>query len=307
MITNIKSHGYHPANWNSRKISAFIRGFCLINIILFSYRIGEIAFNYSNSDSLPTVGINYNATPERLERKTTLAEYQFTILHRNIFGSSTDLIDINEVNTLPLRLVGVHYNLKDAKKRFTILEDKRTGKQDVFEVNDLAFKVAEVVEIGVHHVDVVNNNVKYRLYLSGKASDVEKKIEKIEKELIVDITHKKRREGIRETSFRNYEIDRKLAEEVLGDLQYHLNTGRSKIHEEGILVYGFGPDSIFKEIGIDDSDIITKVNGMPLTDFVGVTELFTAFTVDGLDKLDMVVITVKRAGQEIPIHYKLKK
>jgi len=306
LITNIRLHGFLSERWNKKNISSFIRGFCLINILLFSYRIGSVISDYRNF-SVPSPHTIINEKSEKVKRILTLSEYQFIILNRNIFSNRKIPTAVHKINTLPLRLVGIHYNSKDKKRRFAILEDRRNGQQDVFEINDVAFEMAEIVSIEIYYIDVVNNNIRYRLRLDEGLSEVTEELEKIEKELVASPYKKNKRKGITETSFRNYEIDRVLVKEVLDDLKSHLSTGNSKLHEDGILVYGFRQNSIFREIGLADSDIITSVNGKPITSFLGATELFAEFMTEDLDELDLVVITVKRAGQEIPLHYRLVK
>jgi hypothetical protein len=298
--------GIPLVSWNEGQISKFIRGLCLSLIVVFSYKTGvEIKDSLDFKRSLPkTAKIGVKSSKEK--RKISLAEYQFIINRSNIFGLSSPIEA--RVNTLPLRLAmsSRGRDIFGNELNMAIIEDKRNGKQELFEENDLVFDIGELISIHHGYVYIVHNSVKYKLSVEDEVSPQQEEVKNIEEEIQESLKSTDNKyPGIKEISFRNYEIEKEMIEKALSDLDNHLRGGYSKPHKEGIIIYGLRRDSIFKEMGLSDFDIITKVNGRPVNSFIGAAELFTEFTSKDLSELGTVVVTVKRAGLEIPIHYNI--
>lgn len=61
------------------------------------------------------------------------------------------------------------------------------------------------------------------------------------------------------------------------------------------------PGGIFAYLGIQNSDVITQINGQSINDLNTVMSLFS-----GLTNIDQLNLTVKRGGTEVPLEYKFK-
>jgi len=301
---NISLRGLLLENLTEAKISHFIRGFCIANIICFSYYTALILTSPSKIPEVVFEPVTEDV--EKSEQKLTLGEYEFIITRRNIFSSSDLPTEISKDNTLPIRLVGTSclYRAGIKSSCFAIIEDRRTEMQDLFELNTYPFNIGKLIEIASEYIDIVNNHNRYRLYIDDELSQDQNNLQEIEKTIETNkTTGKKRFDGITEVSFRNYEIKRELVEEVLGDLDRHLSTGYSKKTDDGILIYGLSRFSIFKELGITNYDVVTKINGKPLNSITGAKEVFDTFIAEGVENLEVLEITVKRAGLEVPLKY----
>ena len=288
-------------SWRPRDISRFIRGFCIANIFLFALYIFQSFYAAATYD-VPKISILTSET-EIVENETTLEEYLFVLSRNNIFGDSASRLQ--KYNTLPLRLVGnicLNHLIEKKVKCVSIIEDLRSDEQDVFDESETVFKVGQLDVIGYDYVDIVSGLVRYRIYLDSERTEQQKKIQDIEKE-VPEAKKKSEDIGITETSFRNYNIKKNLVKEVMGNLNHHLQGGYSKTHEDGILIYGLTRDSIFRKIGLANSDIITHINGKALTSFSGAKELYDAFISGGITSIGSVEIIIKRAGLDIPLNY----
>ena len=302
MITQLG--GIRLVNWTENNAKCFIRGFCLVNIALLFYK-SYVQFNSIGDYDLPEY--NYiERVQEDLPRKTTITEYQNIINSRNIFGQKIYVDGAN--NTLPIRLVGVCTqpvctDLYGKKIDFAILEDLRNNLQDVFEPQTEVFDIGFLHRIETDRVEIINNGRVYKIYLGEGLSDTQKKVIDIEEEIKKDRNGK----GVKEIKFRHYEIERKAFESTIENLSSLLGTARHKVIPQGILIYGISKDSLFKDLGIYDNDIITKINGVDIKSKLGAIEMYEKLYIMDPSDIGTVTITINRAGLEIPLRYTLSE
>jgi hypothetical protein len=301
---NFWSHGHHRLPWTASELGSFVRGFVLVNIIFFGvYSVQNI---YHTADYVHPPEPAYIPDPAPNKKPdTALEEYLFIFTRRNIFGHG-ELTTLQGDNTLPLRLVGTVRSREDhiAGNCMVILEDLRTSEQGVFDTGDMVFKIGHVDNIGLDYVDIVTGLSRYRLFLEKEVTAQQKKVQDIEIEIASNLDKQDSEvTGITEVSFRNYEIKKSVVQEIMGNLPEHLQTGHSKLHSDGILIYGLPRSSIFRQIGIVNSDIITHINGKPVTSVLGAKEMYDTFVAGGINSVGSVQVIVKRAGLSIPLNY----
>lgn len=263
---------------------------------------------YNNVTAAPEVPFNATTLPSHYngdipkKRKTTLSEFEFSIIRRNLFGATHPEPTAKD-NSLPLRLIATCWgdhckNINGEKMSLAVIEDTRSNIQDLFSKDEDVFSVAKLTAVYETHIEVTHNGFKYVIYLGDYIPrEINGKNERIIEE---SPRHKKTDPRIKEVSFRNYEVGRSLVEEVIGNLTKHLSSGYSRIHDGGILIYGLSRNSIFRDLGIIDSDTVTSVNGVTLTSFLEAASLFQKLKNSSENSF---TITIVRAGITIPLRY----
>lgn len=279
-----------------RFICGFICGVCLVGTYDQYVRVATLN---------PNIEIEVvEDTPLRKENKRSFSYYNI-IAQRDIFNSTHKEPKVSFVGNigkeLNLRLVGT------AGPKYAIFENRLNNKQDVFELGEKVFSRAELLEVGKDYADLVFDGHVYRLYIEeflNSSGVVYKTFNKVDQGY-ENYFPKTYREGLVETSFRSYQVKKSLIRQVLDEHEKHTSTAASRFVENGIVVYGQDVDSIFREIGLEDSDVITEINGKTVTGLSGAITLYHELVLD-FEHLDRVTMEIRRAGAPIKFTYYLE-
>ena len=114
------------------------------------------------------------------------------------------------------------------------------------------------------------------------------------------------KDGIKEISPGNYEVDRAMLDEQLADLDNLVRQARVIPHYKrgkpaGFKVVGIRSNSIFRHLGLKSGDVLKSVGGEELTSINKALGLF-----EQLKTSDNVSLDLERRGKGIPIIYNIK-
>jgi len=108
-------------------------------------------------------------------------------------------------------------------------------------------------------------------------------------------------EGIKEVNEGEYEIDRKMLDELLSDPNQLLTQARVIPQEDGLRFFAIRPNSIFFMIGLRNGDILHKINDVELSNVENALSLFEELR--GESKFN---INLTRRGQKLTYEYSVK-
>ncbi len=122
------------------------------------------------------------------------------------------------------------------------------------------------------------------------------------------LNFKKKVENLKgiETDGNNFKIERDFLKDKMKDISSILTQAKGiQINNpDGTISYKIvqvEPGGVFAYLGIENNDIITEINGEPITDLNTVMNLFGKVT-----NLSNLNLTVKRGGSEVPLNYSIK-
>ncbi len=99
-------------------------------------------------------------------------------------------------------------------------------------------------------------------------------------------------ERIRKTADNKYVIDRREVERTVENMNEVFTQARAVPHFEdgkttGFRVFAIKPGSVFEKVGLQNGDIVQRVNGVELTDPTKAMSLFTELQNEGHIALDL--------------------
>lgn len=205
------------------------------------------------------------------------------ILKRNLFGA-TDL-EVASDSTTPaagsddLQLRGVAFSPTGS---WAVFENTSSGEQNVFGIGDKVFEGPELTAVDAGGADVI---------LRGKTRRYELKEESVESNAEPEPTPRAGRAGIRNASTKEkksdkapsatsgvkktgegaYLVDRREIESVVANLNEVITQARavpavSNGKSNGFKLFAIRQGSIFQKVGLEDGDIVQRVNDTELTD-----------------------------------------
>jgi general secretion pathway protein C len=112
-------------------------------------------------------------------------------------------------------------------------------------------------------------------------------------------------EGIRQVSENRYELDRKVIDTTLGDLNRVATDARivpsfKNGVANGFKLFSIRPGSLYSSIGIENGDVVQRVNGYEINSPEKALELYQK-----LKESSNVTIEVERRGQVIRKEYNI--
>ena len=114
------------------------------------------------------------------------------------------------------------------------------------------------------------------------------------------------KDGIKEISPGNYEVDRAMLDEQLADLDNLIRQARVIPHYKrgkpaGFKVVGIRSNSIFRHLGLKSGDVLKSVGGEELTSINKALGLF-----EKLKTSDNVSLSIERRGKGSDIDYTIR-
>jgi general secretion pathway protein C len=202
------------------------------------------------------------------------------ILERNLFQVSTLLPEEPvapevteeelEATRLPIKLLGT-VAANDPKLSWAAIEDEQSRKQDVVKVDDKLLEKATVVRIERRRIVIQNGGKREELALdeeeSGapKARPVAARVPTATPASPDDL-----RDRIRRLSEGNFQVAREQVEETMRNPAELFSEARILPKYDngqmvGVQLSSIKPGSLFEEIGIQNGDTVTQVNGITVS------------------------------------------
>jgi general secretion pathway protein C len=280
-ISNL-NFGIKEAIWLFGKI-------CIIAGIFFAFKTFNLLGNYESIEKdLKKFQITtpIDATNND-EKNVALDEYKL-IVDRNIFGKSAPVVQstTNKETSLKLKLVGT--NVSTEGLGFALIEDTNNNEQDAFDLNEMVFGQAKLVEILADRVKVEFNGQTETLVLEEGPSVAS-----------TDST---------ETSPTSTEFV--IAEEDLNNELANLprllsqaravpffRNGRSV----GMRLFAIRSGSLYEKLGLVNGDIIKSAND---TSLANPTEALKIF--EKLKTERNIYVQLERAGKDVKFDYSIR-
>jgi general secretion pathway protein C len=239
----------------------------------------------------PVVDLSPPEPPAEAPRKRSRADYA-PITQRDVFNPpKPEIAAPAPVSDLKAKLLGTAPG--HGIESFAILEDQITKKQDLYRIGD-AIQGRTVERIEWDRVILKNGEREETLQivetpgLGGAAS-------------VAPAAG-----GIQAVSETEYQIDRSEVEQAMQNLNQLFTQMRAVPHFEegranGFRLFAIRRDSVFERIGLKNGDIVTAINGTPLTDPAKAMEL-----IQQLKDERRIAVEVVRNRQPTTLTYEIR-
>jgi len=194
---------------------------------------------------------------------------------------------------LGLALVGTVV-ADDPRKSFAIVDNRSSGKQELYREGDR-----------VGHV-LIKKILRNKVIVDTGGGD-----------MVLTMGHEESlgtspvpREALRreqpEAATSTSRLDREEVDSAIPEFSQFMREIRVRPHfpggrTGGFLVYGIDPDSVFAEMGLQSGDVITAVNGEPITTTQEASDFY-----DVLEESGEVVLEVKRGDETKEIRVEIQ-
>jgi len=162
---------------------------------------------------------------------------------------------------------------------YAVIEDKKLRKQSLYEVGD-SIQGAKIKKILRHEVI---------LTYQGKDQVLEMEID--------DKNVSKSRSSAGKTNLNPISINKALMNDSSGSTNVLTREVKFRPHftegePDGLMVYGIRPNSVFRQMGLRNGDIIKDINGTPIVSAEDASSLFTV-----INEADTARVTLFRRGK----------
>jgi general secretion pathway protein C len=185
------------------------------------------------------------------------------IFERNLFGSEP--IIVSETAAPAISSTGELLLRGTAEldgRAFAVFEDASAGKQDVFAIGERVFGGPKLVAVRSRSATILLRGRKTTLEIAE--GDVSRKPRSSKKASAAGPGN-----GIRKTGENSYVVDRREVDHSVENLNTvitqvralpYLNNGKSV----GFRLFNIKPQSIFERMGLQNGDVVQKINGVEL-------------------------------------------
>jgi type II secretion system protein C len=295
----------------------------LILIVGISYTLAQIVNDRIKgglSNTKPGTTTSSESADQKLGQLSSRSSYEI-ILKRNIFGlqsttSGNSLIQDAPQTTLNLELLGTA--IEPGERSIAIIKNLDTNKVrgylegeliDIIQSERVKLAKIENCRALVERSDGAET-IKCKKDLDETASSINTKsrlgqVSGLDRSSIASgrssVLPKSEAEGIKEVNEGEYEIDRKMLEELLSDPNQLLTQARVIPQEDGLRFFAIRPNSIFFMIGLRNGDILHKINDVEMSNVENALSLF-----EELRGESQFNINLTRRGQKFTYEYSVK-
>jgi general secretion pathway protein C len=239
-----------------------------------------------------------------------------TILERNLFQVSTLLpaaplapIETEEeleATRLPVKLLGTAA-ASDPRASWAAVEDQQAHKQKVVRVDDLLLGKAKVLRIERRRIVLQNGDKREELALDEEEAGAPKRpIAASRAPVAPPPAPDDLRTRIQRLSESSFQVDREQVEETMRNPAELFSEARILPKYEngqmmGVQLSSIKPGSLFEEIGIQNGDTVTQVNGITVTSPQDSAALLRELT----ESTDFQVNVLGADGQTRTLHYSI--
>lgn len=262
---------------------------CLILAVAFVHEIGTHAYRATSVEIPEIAAADPNAIGE--DAGTQTRESFAIITSRNIFGAkpqaATPVAEAPKpVTPLKLRLVGTQ--VPSQGRPFAIIEDSAKKAQDVFELDEMIFDQAKLVEIKEDRVQIDR---------AGK----------LEMLLMEDGPTTAPAEGISSNSDQTeFTVAEAELTDALSNLPRLLSQARAVPYFRdgksiGMRLFAIRRGSLYEKLGLKNGDIVLAVNDNSLNDPTQALKLF-----EQLKTERSIAVQVERSGEAANLRYSIR-
>jgi general secretion pathway protein C len=203
-------------------------------------------------------------------------------------SASREAISLEKISLaapdLDLRLVGTVV-ADDPRKSVAIVDNRSSGKQELYHEGD---RVGQVL---------IKKILRNKVIVDPGGGDVVLTMEFEESPDTSPAPREPTRSEQPQTSASTARLDREEAQSAVAGPSQFMQQVRIRPHFQegqlgGFLIYRLDPDSVFAEMGLQNGDVITAVNGEPIATAQRASDVYHA-----LEESGEVVLEVKR-GEE---------
>lgn len=296
------------------------RAFILLFIVLSFYTVGKItALLISNSIEAPkiakkTIQLDYSRelTPLQINqmRQAKLFKTESSdtdLVKKPVIANNQKCESASKASRLPIKLVNTIV-LQDSVKSIASVQIRSERLPQEFREGDKIDDIAQIDKI--ERLNIILKNLKDGSceYIANNLFD-DKRQNPIAvltpKESKKFTTKTKKIDGIKNDG-NNFTVSKDFMKDKMKDISSILTQARGIqiTNPDGSIsfkVVEVDPGGIFAYLGIQDNDVITQINGQPISDLNQVMSLFGKIT-----NVDQLSLTIKRNGEEVPQDYKFQ-
>lgn len=202
-------------------------------------------------------------------------------------------------NNSPLKLWGTA--IGDSDRTFAIIEDLGAHVQGLYRAGDTILPGVTLVEVRWDRVAIDRNGRRETLTLPTNPPAT------TAAPVMTAATTEDDREGVRQVTQDNFQIDRKEVDHALNNLNELFTQARAvpyaspEGNEQGFRLFSIKPQSLVDRIGLKNGDIVQRVNG------VEVSDPSTAFSLlQELQGHSQVRVDVLRNHQPVTLSYDIQ-
>jgi len=172
---------------------------------------------------------------------------------------------------------------RDPNRSYAIIEDLAARKQELYRVGDSILDAATLVRVEWDRVIIDRD---------GEEEVLELAFARAAAAAVPAVRGSLASERIRKTADNKFVIDRREIEKTIENLNEVFTQARAVPSFEngktvGFRVFAIKPGSVFEKIGLQNGDIIQRVNGTELTDPTKAISLFTELQNEGHIAVDL--------------------
>ena len=268
---------------------------CLLVAVFLSYEVGNLLFSMQNeAKELGVLAANAAVPPEQRDSRPQIGFDAYTaIAQRNIFGSkpkdTSVRNDPNPQAKSKFRLVGTER--APGKSPFAIIEDTTKQIQDVFDLNEMVFNQAKLVDIQRESVKVDYSGRLETLFLDDGAKNPSQN------------SPDSSDQGPDGTDFTISESD--LTQEM-ADLPRLLSQARAVPFFKngvsiGMRIFAIRQGSLYEKLGLKNGDIIKGINDNAIADPSQAIKLF-----EQLKSEKQIAVKLERNGEDTNLNYQIR-
>jgi type II secretion system protein C len=272
---------------STRGVVTLLGKLALIAAIGLGYKIGD-SFRLAERNRAVPPEIENQSTPLPEDTHTSLDGYSI-ISTRNLFGRKSGPSQEQKPQAakapLKLRLVGTNVG---PGVPFAIIEETGKGDQDIFDINQMIFEQARLVEVAKDQVKVEQN---------GKVE-------------ILRLEEGAERGGPESLSSGGEGTDFTVQEDELSkelaNLPRLLSQARAVPYFRngqsiGMRLFAIRKDSMYEKLGLQNGDILKSVNETSLSDPSQALKIF-----EQLKSERSINLTLERGGADKTLHYAIR-
>jgi general secretion pathway protein C len=273
--------------FSSEQIVFWFGKACLILAVALAVALGD---RLAEERQFPNVS-QYTAEENNQAKITKLSLPAYSIIaQRNIFGEKAQT-NKNQATTAPktqlsLRLVGT--NVSSGQASFAIVENKTKKEQDVFELNQIMFEQAKLLEVSPENIKIEVNGKIETLFLEDSTDSASPGI------------------ASDNSSQTDFTVPEQELTEALNNLPKLLSQARAVPYfrngqSVGMRLFAIRQDSLYEKLGLKNGDIIRSVNNTGVGDPTQALKLF-----EQLKTERSVQVDVERNGQPTTLKYSIR-
>lgn len=263
---------------------------CLIAAVAFVFYAGE-TIKSSQSVSIPSFNPPDTQGQNQSQEKVPKSVYD-VITNKNIFGKEEVAAPVAtaEPTTLKLRLVGT--SVGGTSLPFAIIEETGKQEQDIFDLNEVVFDQAKLIEVLDESVRIEHNGKIEVLYLEDDSESGSSEGGESEESSSQEGTQ--------------FVVDEQELTDALANLPRLLSQARAVPYfrngqSVGMRLFAIRRGSLYEKLGFQNGDVLKSVNDVSLSDPSQALRIF-----EQLKNERSIGVMVERSGEDVDLQYSIR-